>query len=328
MNKFMRIVFWLFLVCFMFLIVAAATDITVPSNTQGTSRDLFLYRSALISVFSSFAICCLVGLLGCYFPKIQKIKLAPKLLVCTITLTAGIITFGVLYSSTSDVFRNELSSTNEDYQKTVWPLQNNNETTVSGVPSTEHEEPNATTDHTDTEGTICTTEPSIADNADEPTQKEDEYVTEDAPLTLIFNDDVFTVGNCDFTLDKLEMVYEPYKSYLGTPSYAKYIRVHLTVTNKSSQSTTFYAKKMGSWIIGLYYTSTGTVENIGANNNYKWHVDSHLKSASDFALDPQETKNICVTGVFINDEKIKYDDLPKIDLFFQNEAESLTVSLN
>lgn len=153
-----------------------------------------------------------------------------------------------------------------------------------------------------------------------------DYVSEESPLTFVYDDDENIVGNCSIVLKKIEIVNTPFKSY-GSSSYAKYIRIQATVKNTSSQETYLTSKKDGQFYIGKYYGVSGTTS-IGWNNNYKWKVDSGIKSDFGWTLKPNESKDICVTGVFIDGDRLKYSDAPKFDLYFVNDNETLAITIN
>ena len=174
-----------------------------------------------------------------------------------------------------------------------------------------------------TELSILTTE-----DTQPTTEPYSQYVQEDAPLTFLFPNTIYDVGDCSFTLDKLEMVYQIYKSVPGSgTSYIKHLRIHVTVENQSSQQTTFSMKKPGTWIIGTYHSPEEEVS-IGVNDNYQWKVNPEIDTAADWTIAPHQSKSICISGIYINKEELKYTALPYMDLFFVNNEEILTLSIN
>lgn len=151
----------------------------------------------------------------------------------------------------------------------------------------------------------------------------DEFVTEQAPLTYTFDDDnESVVGNCTVKLKKIEIVNTPHKP----PTYAKHIRIQATVSNNSAQSTSLSCKRDGQLVIGKYHGADESI-NIGWNNSYKWKVDSDIKSDVEWTLEPQQAADICVSGVFINRDALKYTDKPQIELYFANDGETLTITV-
>ena len=168
-------------------------------------------------------------------------------------------------------------------------------------------------------------------NLFEETQLNEEiFVTIERPLTLVFDGKEHIVGNCSITLQKIELVHEPFKSYPGNPdksTYSKYIRIHATVKNNSSHETYLSARKTGTYFIGQYYGNSEPVT-IGWNNNFKWKVNGDIKTDYGWNLAPHETKDIYISGVFIDESKLKYTDTPKLDLFFVNDGITLTISVN
>lgn len=155
-------------------------------------------------------------------------------------------------------------------------------------------------------------------------------VTEDNPLTFVFEDNednINIVGKCSFKIKKVELIYQPFKSYGQSSTYAKYIRIYGTVKNESAQETYFSTKKPGGYIIGQYYGMNDTVD-IGWNNNYKWKVSEEIKTDCGYNLAPYQTKDFCVSGVFISEDVLKYTDKPIIELYFTNEDEVLTLKIN
>lgn len=157
--------------------------------------------------------------------------------------------------------------------------------------------------------------------------KKENFVTEDLPLTLNFEDNKNIVGNCSINLNKIEIINQGYKSSPDVSTYSKFIRFYATVENLSSEETYLTSKKDGQIFIGKYY-GTDEIVNISWNNNYKWKVDSNVKSDFGWNLKPNESKDICVTGVFISSDILTYNDTPQIDLYFSNEGKSLTFSFN
>lgn len=168
---------------------------------------------------------------------------------------------------------------------------------------------------------------NIKEVSEEPSKNMDEFVTEESPFTYVFDETEHIVGNCSVVLKKIEIVNTIHKAYPGSTSYAKYIRIQATVKNNSSQETYLTSRKSGSYFIGKYYGNDGDTD-IGWNNNYKWKVDSGIKSDYGWTMKPNQTRDICVSGVFIDDDRLKYSDSPQIDLFFVNDGDTLTISIN
>lgn len=159
-----------------------------------------------------------------------------------------------------------------------------------------------------------------------PTEVE-EFVVEELPFTYFFDETEHVVGDCSVVLKKIEIVNTPFKAYAGSASYAKHIRIQATVKNNSSQETYITSRQSGSYFIGKYYGTT-TETKIGWNDNYKWKVDADIKSDIGWNLKPDQSRDICVTGVFIDDDRLKYSDAPKIDLYFVNGEDTLTITIN
>ena len=175
-----------------------------------------------------------------------------------------------------------------------------------------------------------TEEESNTNKEDPPSQNQDDitdFVNEESPLTLVFDKAEYVVGNCIVILNKIEIVNTPHKAYGGSSTYAKYIRIHATVKNNSLRETQFSSRKIGSFFIGKYYGTDGEVS-IGWNDNYRWKVDPDKNTSLELILKPNQTEEYCVTGVFIDSDRLKYSDTPQIDLYFVNEGRTLTISVN
>lgn len=155
----------------------------------------------------------------------------------------------------------------------------------------------------------------------------DEYIVEESPLTLNFDENKCNIGNCTVSLTKIEIVNKPFKSSPGYSTYSKFIRIYATVKNNSPDETYVTVRKPGGVIIGKYYGTDDDVI-IVSNNNYKWKVNSDIKTSDGWTLNPYETMEICVSGVFTNTDRLKYSDMPKMDLYFCNEDEILTIPVN
>ena len=168
---------------------------------------------------------------------------------------------------------------------------------------------------------------NIKEVSEEPSRDVDEFVTEESPFTYVFDETEHIVGNCSVVLKKIEIVNTIHKASPGSATYAKHIRIQATVKNNSSQETYLTSKKDGQFFIGKYY-GTNEETKIGWNNNYKWKVDSGIKSDYGWTLKPNQTRDICVSGVFIDYDRLKYSDSPQIDLYFVNDGDTLTISIN
>lgn len=175
-----------------------------------------------------------------------------------------------------------------------------------------------------------TEEESNTNKEDPPSQNQDnitDFINEESPLTYLFEETTHTVGDCTVILKKVEIVNTIYKTSPGSTSYAKYIRIQATVKNNSSQETYLTSRKNGTYYVGKYYGNDGETD-IGWNNNYKWKVDSDSKSDYGWTLRPNQTRDICITGVFVDNDRLKYSDAPQIDLYFVNDGHTLTIAIN
>lgn len=167
---------------------------------------------------------------------------------------------------------------------------------------------------------------NIGELSEEIHKNTDEFVVEESPFTYVFDEAEHIVGNCSVVLKKIEIVNIPHKSYGSSSTYAKHIRIQATVKNNYSQETYLTSKKTGN-IIGKYYGNEGDTI-IGWNNNYKWQIDSSIKADFGWTIKPNQTRDICIAGVFIDSDRLKYNDEPQIDLYFVNECDTLTLSIN
>jgi hypothetical protein len=175
-----------------------------------------------------------------------------------------------------------------------------------------------------------TEEESNTNKEDPPSQNQDniiDFINEESPLTYLFEETTHTVGDCTVILKKVEIVNTIYKTSPGSTSYAKYIRIQATVKNNSSQETYLTSRKNGTYYVGKYYGNDGETD-IGWNNNYKWKVDSDSKSDYGWTLKHNQTRDICITGVFVDNDRLKYSDAPQIDLYFVNDGHTLTIAIN
>ena len=172
----------------------------------------------------------------------------------------------------------------------------------------------------------------------------DNYIMEEKPLTLEFGDKEYYVGNFTIKLRKIEIInkiarttftrqYEDPKQkdvnkskLIGKTSYHKYFRIYATVTNNSSTVEHLRSTKHG-FIIGQYY-GPQRAEYIGFNNNYKWKVDQNIKASTGWYVPSKCTIDVCTSGLFTNDERFKYDDKPKFDLYFSSQDNLLTIHIN
>ncbi len=153
------------------------------------------------------------------------------------------------------------------------------------------------------------------------------FVSEENPLSLLFDEQKHIVGNCSVILRKIEIVSVLHKVNGDSSTYANYIRIHATVINNSLSETNFMSVKPGSFFIGKYY-GTNQTEYIGWNDNYKWKVDLEIKTDYSWILQPNQIKDIYTSGVFISTNRLQYDNIPIIDLYFANNDEILTLSIN
>lgn len=153
------------------------------------------------------------------------------------------------------------------------------------------------------------------------------FVVEESPFTYTFDENEYVVGNCSVILRKVEIVNTIHKAYPDNTTYAKFIRIQATVRNNSPQEVYLTNRKTGSYLIGKYYGNDGETD-IGWNNNYKWKIDSDIKTDYGWTIGANQTKDICVSGVFIDSDRLKYDDEPKLDLYFVSEEETLTITIN
>lgn len=167
----------------------------------------------------------------------------------------------------------------------------------------------------------------IRENSNLTQSNNEKFVEEYNPLTISFSENENMVGDCTISLTKIEFINEFFKSYSDSSTNAKYVRIHATVTNNSSQETYLTCKKDGQNFIGKYYGAHENVD-IGWNNNYKWKVNSDIKSDVEWTLKPNQTRDICVTGVFIDEDRLKYDDKPQIDIYFVNNENTLIIPVN
>ncbi len=146
-----------------------------------------------------------------------------------------------------------------------------------------------------------------------------EYVVGEMPLILTFDDTEHSVGNCSVKLTKIELVNSSFNS--------RFIRIHATIVNRSSEETYISCGKDEQFFIGQYYAND-EIERIGWNDNYHWRVDPDIETDLGWTLNPNETREVCVSGVFHTEKKLKYTDKPRLDLYFVSNEETLTININ
>ena len=223
-------------------------------------------------------------------------------------------------------------------KKEVFVIKNESCSTHNTTISTVSSSITTTLSAMNTSPTVTSTNPPSTENkiTNSTTKNEindvientEDYITEERPLTLIFDKSEYDIGDCTIILKKIEIVNTPFKSAPGFEStYAKHIRIHATVKNISSHETYFTSRKDGSFFIGKYYGADKDT-NIGWNNNYKWKVDANVKCDFGWTLKPNETRDICVSGVFVDRDRLKYSDEPQLELYFINDGSMLTISIN
>ena len=68
---------------------------------------------------------------------------------------------------------------------------------------------------------------------------------------------------------------------------------------------------------------------MGYNDHYHWKVNSQVQSSFEWTIPSNRTLDIVSTGlVVIHDDKFKYSDKPKFDLYFSAQDDFLTISIN
>lgn len=346
--------------------IAMISCFFISFDFPASETDLFLYRVAGFLFLLIIEIGLLLELdflkLRKKTPLIRSTSLLKHLLFWVVLLVVGAITFACIYGKTSEDFKSGMASvetsaateatTSITTMTSTVTMTTTVTTTAAIIDNTQSIQPDVeiTSPYTDivtttpfitapAEITIdiedVTTEivtvPSIPTVIDIVTSEvateetinniqNDEPVTKDAPLTFVFSDAEFTVGVCNIVLRKIEFMRD-------RSSYNNVIRIHATVKNTSSQETYLSAKKPGTSIIGKYYGSGGE-EKIGWNGNFKWKVDSDIKTDSAWTLSPNQERDIFISGVYFCKETLMYSDTPMIDLYFTNENETLTIPIN
>ena len=156
------------------------------------------------------------------------------------------------------------------------------------------------------------------------------YIPKDNPYIMTFNDTTHTVGKCTFALNEIKISNSVFKR--GT--YHNCYRVFLTVTNNSNTDTIFWVKDgtVGA-NYGTYYESTGEKIRIGSNNNgIGWPDDGNDPIFDNLDathnIPANSTKKICVQLGHVTVDKLQYTDKPRLDLYFTNENEIFTLSIN
>ena len=174
----------------------------------------------------------------------------------------------------------------------------------------------------------------------------EKFVTEDKPLTLLFNDKEYNVGTFSIKLQKIEIVdgfsrtgyQKQYKNsnqlnkgeydLVSKTAYGKYFRIYATVTNHSSSVEKIRTTKPNSFFVGQYYGTQGA-EAMGYNDHYHWKVNSQIKSSFEWTIPSYRTLDIVTTGLVVtHSDKFKYSDKPKFDLYFSAQDDFLTISIN
>lgn len=321
----------IFLAIFLALFIIASFFLNVDFPAE--ENDLFLYRISLLLFFIPLEIGLLSELnifgISKIFPFVKSNRLSKHLLFWVIIFFAAVILFAVPYSRTSENFKNRLNTANnassseniffDEKDKTEKDTLQNKTTQKAES----HREENKTDNKDITEKDEHQNETTQKAESHREENKTDNYVTKDKPLTLTFSDNEAVVGNCTVILTKIEFVQEPFKA----SNYSKFIRVHATIKNNSSQKTKLDAHKANGVFIGQYY-GTKTKTNIGFNNNHNWKDKNNVPTDIAFTLNPYETKNVCITGVFVDDSQLEYSTVPKMDLYFANNNETLTIPVN
>lgn len=147
----------------------------------------------------------------------------------------------------------------------------------------------------------------------------DGLVTEDAPLVLLFDENNNNVGKCTVELKEFELVKRG--------SNEVYVRITATVRNNSAEETYITVRKPGSFHIGKFYTSSKEIF-MGWNDNYKWKTDPKTEYDFGWTLAANEERIVCTTGAFFCSDEVSYTDTPRIDLYFSNNDEWLTIPIN
>lgn len=135
----------------------------------------------------------------------------------------------------------------------------------------------------------------------------DDFVVETSPLTFSFSDNKYTVGSCTFSLNRMEIISQIFKS----GSYTNVIRIYVSVKNDSSETTYFSAAKTGN-VVGTYHGKDGDIM-VDGNDFIKWESRKKEQITKGCRLSKGEKKQICVQAVYITTEKLKYSDKPYID---------------
>lgn len=143
--------------------------------------------------------------------------------------------------------------------------------------------------------------------------------TEDSPLVLLFDENKNNVGKCTVELNEIELVKRG--------SNEVYVRITATIRNNSADETYITARKPGSFHIGKFYSSSDELF-IGWNDKYKWTIDKNIKSDYGWTLAAKEEKVIYTTGAFLCSDEISNKETPRLDLYFSNNDDWLTIPIN
>lgn len=156
----------------------------------------------------------------------------------------------------------------------------------------------------------------------EKADKSNKYISDEDPMIFTLEDDVYTVGNCSFSISEIQVATFPFK--IGSRSV--FFRIYGTVKNNSNEETFFSTTKTGN-IVGTYY---GEEEDyIGGNNNCSWYGDKGKNEFSTgYTLAPGEERDLKIQATYTTTDIPTYNYNLHMDLYFQNNGKIFTLTIN
>lgn len=151
-----------------------------------------------------------------------------------------------------------------------------------------------------------------------------EIVNDENPLVFTIDSNDYTVGNCSFSVEQVQVASFPFK----VGSRFVYIRIYGTVKNNSNEETYFSATRLHSNVVGTYY---GEEEDriIGGNSNCKWENDTKQEQFSTgYTLAPGEERELKIQAVYTTTIYPTYDYKLDMDVYFSNNDNLFTLTLN
>lgn len=212
----------------------------------------------------------------------------------------SIVSVILCYSNISDEYKTELTSESTEAEKNITCLSTNSvtETTAPTVPKT-------------------TSAANIVSQSNKS-----EIISDVKPLIFYYDDANYTVGNCSFSLEEIDIATQIHKG----SSYLNIYRVYGTVKNNSEETTTFSIAKYNSYIIGSHYEN-GKEEYIKFNDVILWKSDKEKQTfRKDYTLAPGEERRFAVQAIYIGSPKTYDYALEDVVFYFCNDDKLIEIS--